>query len=326
MKKCGMLYGEGSSLLTNFLRHTGLSNCLVLTGAGCSTESGIPDYRGPCGQYRQKNFTPVTYQNFLKKETERKRYWARSMLGFSRMSGAACNGGHLALYQLARRGVVSHVVTQNVDGLHHLAAHGGVGDRSDAGHAKYTTSPADNPLTELHGNIHQVICLQCGDVSPRCRLQQRLRAANQDLYNTYRRREEAEEGDGGRVRPDGDYHLPAEAVDAMRLVSCERCGGMLKPHVVLFGENVSTSVVRGVSERVRQASSLLCVGTSLQVFSAYRYVLLAKECGVPVGCVNSGKTRADDLLDFKADTDRLSLTLLQTLEERKEEKPLDPLS
>lgn len=213
------------------------------------------------------------------------------------------------MYDLVQQGVVSHVVTQNVDGLHHLIAHGGVGDSSDDGYLKYTRSdPQRNPLTELHGNIHLVTCLGCGEVTARSHLQHRLRRANEELYKEYAL-------DPQNARPDGDYHLPLEAVERMQVVGCAKCAGMLKPHVVLFGENVSRNLVEEVGERVKTAAALLCVGTSLQVFSAFRYALMAKEHGVPVVLVNAGKTRGDDLADLKVDTERLSVTLRDVVQQ-----------
>lgn len=292
--------------LADFLRkHSSTGGCTVLTGAGCSTESGIPDYRGPHGQYRRPDFVPLMFQRFMREDNEKRRYWARSMLGYSAMSGASCNPTHMGLYTLAQAGVVGHILTQNVDGLHHLAAYGGIGDDSESGFAKYTSS--SSPVTEVHGNIHLVVCMQCGHVIPRVHLQRQLREANQELYDGYA-------ADRTRMRPDGDYSAPAHVIEGMRLVGCEKCGGPLKPHVVLFGENVSRPVVERTSEIVKASSSLVCLGTSLQVYSAYRYILMAKEAGVPVAIVNSGKTRGDGMEDLKVDTDSTASVIEATVD------------
>lgn len=281
--------------------------CVVLTGAGCSTESGIPDYRGPNGRYHRADFVPLTFQNFMRDDDEKRRYWVRSMLGYSTMAGASCNATHMSLHAFTTAKTVSHILTQNVDGLHHLATYGGVGDVGEAQYYKYTTS--DAPLSEVHGNIHNVICTSCGFQMPRARLQRELRERNVELYAQYG-------ADLSRVRPDGDYSAPVEAVHAMQLVMCPTCGGFFKPHVVLFGENVperTVSTTMGVMEG--KASCLLCLGTSLQVFSAYRYVLKAKELGIPVAIVNAGTTRADALADLKLDVESVGNVLAETAHE-----------
>lgn len=291
--------------LAEFIFQRGGKNVVVLTGAGCSTESGIPDYRGPHGTYRRSDFVPLTFQNFMKDDNEKRRYWARSMLGFSTMSGASCNAAHTGLYTLYRGGVVSHILTQNVDGLHHLAAHGSKGDPTEEGLWKYISSPY--PVTELHGNIHLVICMQCGHVLPRLLLQKQLRLLNHDLYEKHIK-------DQSLVRPDGDFSAPRPVVEAMRLVPCGRCGGQLKPHVVLFGENVPSGIVRKTMDIVKTASCLICLGTSLQVYSAYRYVLAAKEAGVPVAIVNCGKTRGDGQEALKVDTTSVASVIAKTVD------------
>lgn len=285
--------------LVHFLQQSKIGKaergCVVLTGAGCSTESGIPDYRGPHGRYHRADFKPLTFQDFKRDDNEKRRYWARSMLGYSTMSAASCSAAHMALQAFAKSGTVAHILTQNVDGLHHLATYGGVGDADEAHAYKYTTSNA--PLTEIHGNIHTVICMSCGFVMPRAQLQRQLREANPSLYEMYG-------ADKSRVRPDGDYSAPVEAVNAMRLVMCPHCGGFLKPHVVLFGENVPKLTLDATMRTLQEeASCLLCLGTSLSVFSAYRYVLEAKRLRIPVAVVNAGKTRADSVVDLKLDVE-----------------------
>jgi NAD+-dependent protein deacetylase sirtuin 4 len=281
--------------------------CVALTGAGCSTESGIPDYRGPHGRYHRADFKPLTFQDFKCDDNEKRRYWARSMLGYSTMSAASCGATHMALQAFADSHTVAHILTQNVDGLHHLATYGGVGDADEAHAYKYTTSKA--PLTEIHGNIHTVICMSCAYLMPRAQLQRQLREANPELYAMYG-------ADKSRVRPDGDYSAPVEAVNAMRLVMCPHCGGFLKPHVVLFGENVPKATLDTTMRLIQDsASCLLCLGTSLQVHSAYRYVLEAKRLGIPVAIVNAGKTRADSLANLKLDVESVGAVMANAAHE-----------
>lgn len=295
-----MQLSDMADRLAIFIKQCGLQRCVILTGAGCSTESGVPDYRGPNGLYRRPNFVPLTRQVFLSGSEHQKRYWARSMFGYNTVSGASCNDTHMGLYELYRAGVVNRLLTQNVDGLHHLAAHGGTGSKTVEAYAKYTSS--NSGVLELHGNIHQVCCMQCGDVSPRRRLQQRLCEANYQLCRDY-------EAEFSEVRPDGDYEVPDRVVQAMQLVCCEHCGGLLKPHVVLFGENVPKECVREAYTAVRAASCLICLGTSLQVFSALRFVLAARESGVPIAIVTAGRTRADGLEELKVDTNSTAATM-----------------
>ncbi|GET88789.1 sir2-family protein-like protein [Leishmania tarentolae] len=281
--------------------------CAVLTGAGCSTESGIPDYRGTNGQYHRADFVPLTFQRFMRDDNEKRRYWARSMLGYSTISAASCNAAHMTLQAFTKSGAVTHILTQNVDGLHHLATYGGVGDAEEEHYYKYTTS--DAPLKEVHGNIHNAICTSCGFLMPRARLQRELQEKNSALCEQYG-------ADASRVRPDGDYSVPTEAINAMQLVMCPRCNGFFKPHVVLFGENVPTHVVDTTMSIVRnKASCLLCLGTSLQVYSAYRYVIEAKQLGIPVAIVNAGKTRADTIADLKLDVESVGSVLAETAHE-----------
>ncbi|KAG5504448.1 hypothetical protein JKF63_04900 [Porcisia hertigi] len=298
--------------LASFIERSSASSgpgraCVVLTGAGCSTESGIPDYRGPNGQYRRADFVPMTFQNFMRNDDEKRRYWARSMLGYSTMATASCNAAHMALQALTNSGVVSHIFTQNVDGLHHLATYGGVSDVEEEHYYKCTSS--DAPLVEVHGNIHRVICMSCGFVMPRARLQRKLKEENPTLYEEYG-------ANLSRLRPDGDYSVPMEAVNSMRLIMCPRCSGFFKPHVVLFGENVPKPVVVTTMNLVRDtASCLLCLGTSLQVYSAYRYVLEAKQSRIPVAVVNDGATRADNIADLKLVVKSVGGVLAETAHE-----------
>jgi NAD-dependent SIR2 family protein deacetylase len=232
----------------------------VLSGAGLSTESGIPDYRGPTGTARRA--TPMTYQVFTKDPAARRRYWARSYLGWHVIGGARPNAGHRAVAALEDDGLLDGVITQNVDGLHQAAGATGVVD--------------------LHGRLDRVVCLDCGDLSGRDELGRRLRAANAG----WQARVTA-------VNPDGDVELPDEDLDGFTPVPCRACGGVLKPDVVYFGETVPVDRVQRSFGLVEQASALLVLGSSLTVMSGYRFVLRAATLGIPVAIVNQGPTRGD---------------------------------
>ena len=240
----------------------------VLSGAGLSTESGIPDYRGATGSLRRH--TPMTYQEFVSDEAGRRRYWARSHVGWRTIARAQPNAGHRAVQALRASGHVCAVVTQNVDGLHHAAG------TTDA--------------VELHGGLDRVICLGCGQLSRREELDQRLHTANGPL-----------EAAGAVVNPDGDMELAAELVDAFRVVSCLACGGVLKPDVVFFGENVPRARVDHCFELVEAASALLVLGSSLTVMSGLRFVRRAARAGLPVAIVNHGPTRGDEHAGVRVD-------------------------
>ncbi|SEG52182.1 NAD-dependent protein deacetylase, SIR2 family [Thermomonospora echinospora] len=233
---------------------------VVLSGAGLSTESGIPDYRGESG--RRRRARPMTYQTFVGSAAARRRYWARSHLGWRHITGAAPNAGHRAVAELQRRGLVAGVITQNVDGLHQAA-----GARD---------------VIELHGALDRVICLGCGERTPRQDLERRLRAANPGW-----------EADAGAINPDGDAVLDDDRIDAFRIVDCVGCGGLLKPDVVFFGENVPPWRVRECYALTERAGLLLVLGSSLTVMSGYRFVRHAARHAVPVAIVNQGPTRGD---------------------------------
>jgi NAD-dependent SIR2 family protein deacetylase len=237
----------------------------ILSGAGLSTESGIPDYRGPSGQARRAG-QPMTYQAFTGSAAARQRYWARSHLGWRNVTGASPNVGHLAVAALERAGLVSGIITQNVDGLHQAAGAGGV--------------------TELHGSLHRVVCLSCWQRSSRETLDARLRAANPSWTA-------AAVGLEPAVNPDGDVAL--EETSGFTVVDCVACGGLLKPDVVFFGENVPRPRVDACFSLVASASALVVLGSSLTVMSGLRYVRRASSLGIPVVIVNQGTTRGDDL-------------------------------
>jgi NAD-dependent SIR2 family protein deacetylase len=235
---------------------------MVLTGAGLSTESGIPDYRGPTGALRRS--LPMTYQSFTGDPVARRRYWARSQLGWRHVARAAPNDGHHAVATMQERGHLTGVVTQNVDGLHQAG-----GARS---------------VVELHGNLDLVVCLGCGERTSRDDLDVRLRAANPDW-----------EARVTAVNPDGDVTIADAEVERFATVDCASCGGVLKPDVVFFGENVPPEKVEHCYGLVERSRALLVLGSSLTVMSGLRFVKRAAASGIPVGIVNQGVTRGDDL-------------------------------
>jgi NAD-dependent SIR2 family protein deacetylase len=242
---------------------------VVLSGAGLSTDSGIPDYRGETGSLRRH--TPMTYQTFTRDPRGRHRYWARSYVGWRQIRGARPNGGHRAVGELQAAGLLGGVITQNVDGLHQAA-----GARD---------------VVELHGGLDRTVCLNCGDVAGRAELDERLREANPDFGP---RTDE--------INPDGDAELPDEVLDSFVMVSCLACGaGPLKPDVVFFGETVPRDRVERCFDLVEDAGCLLVLGSSLTVMSGYRFVLRAAKLGIPVAIVNSGPTRGDAKADVRVD-------------------------
>ncbi|MBK7536654.1 MAG: NAD-dependent protein deacetylase [Myxococcales bacterium] len=235
---------------------------VALTGAGCSTESGIPDYRGPSRPPHKR--PPIQHHEFVTRHEVRKRYWARSILGWPRFSAARPNLGHLALAQLEQAGVVAGVITQNVDGLHQAAG--------------------SQRVIELHGALAQVRCQRCGARLERHALQQRLLKENAGFLE--RAAEVA-------LAPDGDAELPDELVADFHVVPCAVCGGELMPDVVFFGGTVPRPVVDAAWELFDRGQVLLVLGSSLTVFSGYRFVRRAAERGVPVAIINQGPTRGD---------------------------------
>ncbi|MDX6264308.1 MAG: hypothetical protein QOH84_5996 [Kribbellaceae bacterium] len=239
----------------------GAGGVVVLSGAGISTESGIPDYRGETGSLR--THTPMTYGDFVGSESGRQRYWARSHLGWRTIARADPNAGHRAVAALQARGYVDGVITQNVDGLH-----GAAGARD---------------VIELHGNLDRVICLDCRQTTPREELDRRLRAANPVF-----------EGQATRINPDGDVELPDEVVKDFHLVGCSNCGSsLLKPDVVFFGENVPKARVERCYRLIDDARAVLVLGSSLTVMSGFRFVRYAAKAGKPVLIINQGITRGD---------------------------------
>ena len=241
---------------------------LVLTGAGCSTEAGIPDYRDANGAWKRNE--PMRFQLFVGDALARKRYWARSMLGWRTMAGARPTAAHRALAQLERAGRIQLLVTQNVDGLHNAA-----------GSAQ---------VVDLHGRIDTVCCLGCGARSPRQALQDELVSRNPRWLAL-----------DARSAPDGDADLEAQDFAEFDVPACKQCGGMLKPDVVFFGESVPRERVAAVRAALAQADAVLVAGSSLMVYSGYRFVEEAVAAGKPVAVVNRGRTRADAVLTLKVE-------------------------
>lgn len=248
---------------------------LVLTGAGCSTASGIPDYRGPNGAFT-RGHQPMTYQQFLRDPEGRRRYWARGHVGWTRFAAARPNRAHRALAKLETRGLVTGVITQNVDGLHQAAG--------------------SQAVIDLHGRLDRVVCLNCNSVESRGSVHRRLSEANPHLVV-----------DTDAINPDGDVDLDDDVLRRFSMVSCRVCGGDLKPDVVYFGENVPADRVRESYGWVDEAKALLVVGSSLTVYSGRRFVIHAHKRGIPVGIVNAGETRAEDLATVRIDDDVCSV-------------------
>jgi NAD-dependent SIR2 family protein deacetylase len=241
---------------------------VVLSGAGLSTESGIPDYRGPSGSARRS--TPMTYQTFTRDPIARRRYWARSHLGWRTIGEAAPNDGHRAVAAMQRQGVINGIVTQNVDGLHQAA---GASD-----------------VVELHGNLARIMCLECGETTPREAMSDRLDDANPAFA-----------GVAIAFNADGDAELADESLDGFTVVDCLGCGGMLKPDVVYFGETVPPDRVTRSFELVENARTLLVLGSSLTVMSGRRFVLRAAKLGIRIAIVNRGVTRGEPYASLTID-------------------------
>jgi NAD-dependent protein deacetylase/lipoamidase sirtuin 4 len=248
---------------------------VALTGAGCSTESGIPDYRGPDRPPRIRD--PMQHREFVGSEGARRKYWARSMIGWPRMATARPNAGHRALAAAEERGMLAGVITQNVDGLH-----GAAGSRS---------------VVELHGALARVRCLACGAVSSRATLQERLAAANPGFVPS----RSPEHAGHARIAPDGDVELPDELVAGFEVAACTACEGVLMPDVVFFGGSVPRDTLDAAWALFDRAEVLLVVGSSLAVFSGFRFVRRAAERGVPIAIVNRGPTRGDDYARLRID-------------------------
>src|SRR5882757_1034992 len=238
---------------------------VVLSGAGCSTESGIPDYRDTLGAW--KRVPPMQYQEFIGGHAARQRYWARALIGWQQLRHAVPNQAHQVLARWEQTGRVASVITQNVDGLHQRAG--------------------SNKVIDLHGRIDAVECLHCNRSVARDRVQLQLELLNPEWMQLQ-----------ATMAPDGDALLEVNFA-GFQLVSCEHCGGSLKPAVVFFGESVPHEKVHAAYAAVEAADALLVVGSSLMVFSGYRFVRTAREHRLPVAIINLGRTRADTEVDIK---------------------------
>ena len=242
----------------------------VLTGAGISTASGIPDYRDRDGGWKRK--PPVTFQAFTGDAATRSRYWARSLVGWRRFGTAKPNEAHLALARLERAGHVVQLVTQNVDGLHEAA-----GSRE---------------AVDLHGRLDRVRCLGCERRVPRAHFQRALECLNPDWIAL-----------DALDAPDGDAELEGLPFERFVVPGCEACGGLLKPDVVFFGEAVPRERVERAFAALERSDAMLVVGSSLMVYSGYRFARAAVHAGKPVAAINLGRTRADELLALKIEAD-----------------------
>ncbi|TPX67049.1 hypothetical protein SpCBS45565_g04005 [Spizellomyces sp. 'palustris'] len=256
--------------IIEFLKR-GEGKCAVLTGAGVSTDSGVPDYRGPSGVYvRNKDYKPIRYQEFVSSHAIRQRYWARSYLGYPRILQARPNRTHVAIHELEKTRWINGIVTQNVDGLH-----------------------LGNNVLELHGSLHTI---------PRAEFQRKLSLLNPVLAEWATLNPDRGAGDvASSVNPDGDLEITWDYSDFV-YPACDACGvGMYKPSVVFFGENIPSTVRDESFSLIDTSNSVLAVGTSLQVYSAFRLVQRAKVQGKRVAVLSLGPTRADGVVDVKVD-------------------------
>ena len=257
---------ERASAVAELRQLLAAGSVFALTGAGVSTDSGIPDYRDERGGWKGRQ--PVQYRDFVASDLVRRRYWARSMLGFPLMTRAQPNAAHHALARLESESRVSLLVTQNVDGLHRRAG--------------------SETVVDLHGRLDQVRCLACGALTERAALQSELVGRNPDFASA-----------DAVIRPDGDAELSDVDCQHFDIPACSACGGILKPHVVFFGENVPIERVQPAMAALERAKLLLITGTSLMVFSGFRFARAAVRFGVPIAIVNRGMTRADELAKLK---------------------------
>lgn len=277
-----MQTAELDDALAAIARRMVAGKMLVVTGAGISTASGIPDYRDKDGVRRGR--PPMMYQEFATSEASRKRYWARSTVGWPRVRDASPNEAHVALAELSRAGLLGGLITQNVDGLHQKA---GTPD-----------------VVDLHGNLHRVRCLDCQAVWAREAVQDVLLGANPALTDVE-----------AILAPDGDALLASEFLEGFQLPSCPGCGGIrMKPDVVFFGENVAPMVSAQAASLAADAEAMLIVGSSLMAFSAFRLCKAVAVRGKPIFALNQGMTRADDMLALKLPVScERALPVLRTL-------------
>lgn len=264
-------------LLQNFIDKS--KKLAVITGAGISTESGLPDYRSKdVGLYSRSGYRPMNYTEFLRHYSSRQRYWARSFLGWNYVHNRQPNISHLTLTDWQRSGKLGTIVTQNVDRLHHKAG--------------------TESVLELHGNLYNVKCIQCDYRISRILFQTILAEMNDDLLNDESIRARLEEGRNiynRTIRPDGDIDIIDDFVYSFRFPMCRRCDGILKPDIVFFGDNVQQQLVEQIHQQLNECDSLIVFGSSLKVFSIFRFILHAIQCEKPLAIINIGPTRADTL-------------------------------
>jgi NAD-dependent SIR2 family protein deacetylase len=242
---------------------------VVLTGAGCSTASGIPDYRDEEGEWKRR--PPVMFQAFRTEQSTYRRYWARAFAGWPRFTSAVPGAAHHALAAWEQTGSVARLVTQNVDGLHQRAGH--------------------RDVIDLHGRLEVVACLTCRDRTTRESVQAAMASANANWSAS------------AATAPDGDADIDAAAIESFEPPHCDRCGGLLKPDVVFFGENVPSARYEDARDAVAAADALLVAGSSLMVYSGFRFVRQAHDAGLPIAIVNRGRTRGDELATLKVEGD-----------------------
>jgi NAD-dependent SIR2 family protein deacetylase len=238
------------------------SKLVVLSGAGISVGSGIPTYRDKAGNWQRSN--PIQHQDFMSRRSARQRYWLRSYSGWPAVASAVPSPSHQVIAELERRKVVKMVVTQNVDRLHQQAG--------------------SQTVIDLHGRLDEVICMHCQKIVSRHTLQSRLTLLNPSFSQQ------------GQIAPDGDADVPEDSIPSVTVPSCEGCDGILKPNVVFFGDNVDKSVVQRVYDGIDDSDGLLIVGTSLKVFSGYRFCRYAAQQRKPIASINPGLSRGDELI------------------------------
>ena len=261
---------EKIAQLQRFLHESG--KLLVVTGAGVSTESGIPDYRSEdVGLYATSTSRPMLYSHFLKSTERRRSYWARNYIGHSKFTSVKPNFTHQFFAEYEKTGKMLWLISQNVDNLHITA-----GSRT---------------ITELHGNAHQVICLQCRVITSRQELQTRMKESNANFF-----------ADVQSIAPDGDAFINEELVKSFTVPSCSSCGGILKPNVVFFGDSVPRRTVDFLYGKTDECDAVLVAGSSLEVYSSYRFISAAIKQGKPLAIVNIGRTRADQMADIKVES------------------------
>ncbi|SEQ28039.1 NAD-dependent protein deacetylase, SIR2 family [Amphritea atlantica] len=262
-----MAHSTASALSDFIQQHPRL---FILTGAGCSTQSGIPDYRDHNGQWKRQ--PPVQHRDFMTSHATRQRFWARSLIGWPLMANARPNAVHQSLQRLEEKGYCRQLVTQNVDRLHQLAG--------------------QQRVIDLHGRSDQVICMDCHTLHQRNHVHQLMAEAN-PAFREYT----------ATAAPDGDADLDGIDFSRFRVTDCPDCGGMLKPNVVFFGDNVPKERVFSALDSLQRSDALLVIGSSLMVYSGFRFCKQAVQQNIPIAAITHGKTRADDLLSLKLDGD-----------------------